>query len=283
CVALGFDALLLRSGADVPGPVPGIAVLAELCLHLFDGSDPLPQAQPECFRPLRDRVDRLPDPRHPDAPPAQALARFDDPACADILLEAWCQRLDAAFANGLSGVVCQAPQALSAAQWRELIARCRAAHPSACFIAWTPGVPAAAVEALADAGFDAAVSSLPWWDFRAAWLFEEDARLRRIGAVIVPVEDPRAVGQEDRDDEALAPAAACRMALAAAIGDGVLVPLRAGDLSSSGDSPRGMALHGANTAPATGPRRPRRLRPLWRGAGPGLALLLEDATTGADA
>jgi starch synthase (maltosyl-transferring) len=41
------------------------------------------------------------------------------------------------------------------------------------------GLPAASIDALGGAGFDAALSSLAWWDGSAGWYYEEDARLRR--------------------------------------------------------------------------------------------------------
>ena len=295
CGALGFDALLLRgtgTGDRTAAAAAGVALLVEVRLDLFDGSDPLVQAQPDCFRPLRDRVDRLPDPRQAEPPPAWAVARFDDPACADALLDWWSTRLCGWFAQGVAGVVCRTPQALSAAQWTSLAGRCRAQHPTARFYAWTPGLPAEQVALLAAARFDAAFSSLPWWDFRAGWLFEEDARLRRVGAVIAPVADPAAVGLQAADGGALQLDEARRLAFAAAVADGVLVPLRVADVQGSdaasqaeqpplaGATPRSAALRAANAALAARPQYPRRLRPLWRGAGPGLALLLEDASAG---
>ena len=278
--ALGFDGVLFRGtpAASAPG---GLRVLAEVRLDLFAGNDPLVLARPDCFRALRDRVDRLPDPRWPETPPEHARARFDDPSCAQALLEWWAEQLAGWFAGGLAGVVCTAPQALSARHWRSLIDACRAAHPQACFTAWTPGLAAEHAAALAGSGFDAVFSSLPWWDFQSGWLFEEHERLRRIGAVLAPVADPASPAAALAADGALDAGLARRLGFAAATADGVLVPLQAADVAAADgalpDTPRTRAQRRANALLSRRAPGRSRMRPLWQGAGPGRALLVEDA------
>ena len=49
---------------------------------------------------------------------------------------------------------------------------------------------AAAVAALAQCGFDAAASSSCWWEFRAAWIDEDAARVEALGEVIALAEPP---------------------------------------------------------------------------------------------
>ena len=280
CIDLGFDALLLRD------PVPdnaaalqasGLALLREVRIDLFAGSAGIVRAQPHWFRTLRDSGDHLPDPRRPQPVPGQALARFEDPECAGPLLEWWVEQLGEWFAAGLTGVCCAAPQALPAAQWRELIETCRRRHPRARFMAWTPGLAAGATDALQGAGFDAVFSSLPWWDFRAGWLFEEDARLRRLGRVIAPVDPPgdTAISNAASDHAAWRR----RLLFGALAADGILVALRADDLTEAGDAAarlRTQALREANAwLAAHRDAVPVRLRPLLHGSGPALAVLVE--------
>jgi len=70
--------------------------------------------------------------------------------------------------------------------------------------------------ALSGLGIDAVCSSLPWWDFRAAWLIEEYERLRAIALVVAPLADPRAAAPAAEDAQR-------RLAAARLVGEGVLV------------------------------------------------------------
>src|SRR5262249_38812712 len=103
--------------------------------------------------------------------------------------------------------------------------------------AWTPGTTPEQLDDLASAPFDGAFASLPWWDYRSMWLAEEFARLRRFGRVLTA--------------PALAPDGAdvlvARRALwvAAALGDGWLVPAGYETGAALNDQAPGMAT-GAN-------------------------------------
>ena len=81
--------------------------------------------------------------------------------------------------------------------------------------------------ALVGCGLDFVFSSLPWWDFRGDWLWDEAAVLRRVAPAIAAVEAPygarlgATVG-----DLVLLPAAQRRiLRFAAAFGDGLLMPM----------------------------------------------------------
>ncbi|GAB0118439.1 maltotransferase domain-containing protein [Acidisoma sp. 7E03] len=94
-------------------------------------------------------------------------------------------------------------------------------------LGWTPGLAREAMAALAGSGLDFVFSSLPWWDFRSEWLWEEMAVLETVAPVIAPVEAPfglrlaTAVG-----DLTLLPAAQKRaLGFAAAAADGLLMPM----------------------------------------------------------
>ncbi|MCB8875254.1 DUF3416 domain-containing protein [Acidisoma silvae] len=57
-------------------------------------------------------------------------------------------------------------------------------------LGWTPGLPWDEVKALAGSGLDYVFSSLPWWDFRGDWFWDEAAMLDGIAPSIAPLEDP---------------------------------------------------------------------------------------------
>jgi starch synthase (maltosyl-transferring) len=97
----------------------------------------------------------------------------------------------------------------------------------ASLLGWTPGLPREAMTALAGCGLDHVFSSLPWWDFRSDWLWEEATILRRVAPAIAAVEWPygarlgATVG-----DLVLLPAAERRiLRFAAVFGDGLLMPM----------------------------------------------------------
>ena len=97
----------------------------------------------------------------------------------------------------------------------------------AALMGWTPGLSREAMMALEGQGLDYLFSSLPWWDFRSDWLWDEATVLRNVAPAIAPVEAPygarlgASVG-----DLVLLPAAQRRiLRFAAAFGDGLLMPM----------------------------------------------------------
>jgi len=149
----------------------------------------------------------------PRLPPGGHEARpvIDTPS--DVFLLRWQARLDAWARHGASGFCVARPQSLAPVVWRDLLARVRAAHPGLRFIAWTPGMTPEELAARREAGFDWTVSSLAWWDARADWLAEEDARLRELAPVL-------AYGGACTD--------ARRLWAAALSGDGIVLDAHAG-------------------------------------------------------
>jgi len=108
----------------------------------------------------------------------------------------------------------------------ETVASIRATAPNMLLIGWTPGMTAAATDQLRGTGLDYVVSSLPWWDWRADWLWTEVDHLQPIAPVLGCPEAPfgprLAAGVHEPE---LLEAMYRRMAaLAATIGDGWLVP-----------------------------------------------------------
>ena len=131
----------------------------------------------------------------------------------------WGDHLARLAASGIAGVrvlgLEHAPAALSAL---------RQAVPDMVLIAWTPGMPREALAALSGASF--VVSSLPWWDFRSDWFWDELSELRRIAPVLACPEAPFAIRAAAAvHDPARVASTLRRLAgFACAIGDGWLVP-----------------------------------------------------------
>lgn len=139
-------------------------------------------------------------------------------------IEAWERRLGDWARAGVAGFRCRVPSALAKEDWRRLIDHVRLLRPRCHFMAWTPGLSAQQVSRLEGAGFDATFSSLPWWDYRATWLVDEQARLGAIAPVFSPVADPDTVADATDFDPAHAANDARRKIWTAVIaGSGVLV------------------------------------------------------------
>ncbi|RZT39575.1 alpha-1,4-glucan--maltose-1-phosphate maltosyltransferase [Cupriavidus agavae] len=222
---LGFDHILL-AGWSVPHVPPetlratlescrrhGLAPLLDLAL------DRLPQDGPGTQDGWVDHARPAGSPDASDSHLPGVRARWFDDATAGQLVAWWSEQLADAVQAGAAGFCCRAPSRVAGRHWRELIGTLRGqdgATSGLTFLAWTPGLSPQQLDDLAEAPFDGAFSSLPWWDYRSAWLTEEIARLRRFGRVLAAP----ALAPDGAD------VLAARRALwtAAAIGDGWLVP-----------------------------------------------------------
>ncbi|WP_423193642.1 alpha-1,4-glucan--maltose-1-phosphate maltosyltransferase [Cupriavidus sp. H18C2] len=221
---LGFDHILL-AGWSAPHTRPdvlqaafaacrqhGLAPLVDLSLDRF----------PHDAAGMHDGwVDHARPAGSPDASDSHlpgVRVRWFDEATASQLLAWWTAQLRDVVDAGVAGFCCRAPSRVAGRHWAELIETLRrqSGAASPVFLAWTPGTTPQQIDDLSAAPFDGAFSSLPWWDYRSAWLTEEIARLRRFGRVLAtPALAPNGVD-----------VLAARRALwtAAAIGDGWLVP-----------------------------------------------------------
>ncbi|WP_426399672.1 maltotransferase domain-containing protein [Ralstonia sp. R-29] len=166
----------------------GLTLLLDLVIDRVAADAPLRDDHPDWFTARAEDGNAL-DPRLPPSHLEVACFRHHDPRYADAILAWWTQQLRAWAALGIGGFRCEAPARLPAERWRTLIADVRK-DTATRFLAWTPGMDAGAVEALAGAGFDATFSSLRWWDFRAGWMVEEHARLAAVAPPIATVEAP---------------------------------------------------------------------------------------------
>ena len=141
-------------------------------------------------------------------------------------LASWIDRLERWASHGVTGFAFHAPQSLAGDDWAALATRLRRHHPGLRLLAWAPGLAPAALAGLRGASFDGLFSSLPWWNFKAEWLAEEDARLRALGPVIAspPQADKTSPATAGRGRRALWAAALCADGLMLDEGDERVLP-----------------------------------------------------------
>ncbi|OYZ78321.1 MAG: hypothetical protein B7Y12_09600, partial [Rhizobiales bacterium 24-66-13] len=199
--ALGFDAILLappfatgrdknvflsadhdrlNARFDRPGDaLDAVAALADEArqqgLDLFldlvvDRMAPdglLPAMEPSWFLP-RDAEPTVPDPRRPPTREG-AQVNFTDAGVAGAVAAYFADLVGALVDCGVAGFRCDAPQRVPTEVWGKIITAGREADAAVRFLAWTPGLTHAQIEALLPAGFDGGFSSLAWWDVRKPW------------------------------------------------------------------------------------------------------------------
>lgn len=256
--AMGFNVLLISplwTGANDDGPVvpddpdrldaqfgqnrttaEGLALLSSICMRhglvlmmdlIIDRAlrgGALVLARPDWYSYFVDQK------RQPDLPQLRkryACVHARDNKMPPGFMSDWTQRLLAWNQAGVAGFCCDAPQNLPAHAWRNLIDAVHETNPACGFMAWTPGLTQQQLQSIARVGFEATFSSLPWWNYRDAWLVDEDIRLRNVAPVIAMVENPYgdriADGCSSRQ-EALA-CAHRAIWTAALTGDGLLMPM----------------------------------------------------------
>jgi starch synthase (maltosyl-transferring) len=231
---LGFDTALVDIGASDASPSlaracesRGLSLFFDLNLHELDLHHPLVEQNPDLFA-IRRQGDSgyIVDPRHPS--PGQGYAYLREQENLQPLIDWWSEHVNRWLDAGVRGFRLLKP-ATTAARLRDALmeAAARQGSNSVTFIADTTGEPRDRVATLS--GFDFCLSSLPWWDGRASWLVEEYRSLSGIAPVIAQVES---AGK-------LAPASSrqrCgRLAIAAAIGSGVMLPLDYAEPAADGE------------------------------------------------
>ncbi|CAM2184480.1 Alpha-1,4-glucan:maltose-1-phosphate maltosyltransferase [Paraburkholderia sacchari] len=208
----------------------GITLLADLTLDRTAAHGALHAEHPEWFHPFEPEDARL-DPRHGHRDANVAYADF---AHAGAPLAIWWTQLASRLADaGIGGFRIDSPHRVPANVLRAIFDAVRASHPQTRWLAATPGLARDDLAPLEHAGFDAAFTSLRWWDFSSSWLLDEHAVVQRVGSPIAFPEAPygprlihdlreRGAAWDMRTVER-----ACRRMLraAAATGTGWLVPM----------------------------------------------------------
>jgi starch synthase (maltosyl-transferring) len=145
----------------------------------------------------------------------------------EALVQYWTERLHLWRSTGIAGFRFASLRAIPPLCLRSIAASLHAGDATTRLMGWTPGLDAARLAAFAGCGLDDVFCSLPWWNFRATWLWSEVQRLRDVARVIAPAEAPFGERLAARvPDPAMRPAASARMArFAAALGDGWLMPM----------------------------------------------------------
>jgi starch synthase (maltosyl-transferring) len=186
----------------------------------------LAKAEPGWFEPHPSTQERV-DPRSELPPPEAAYARFDETAIGKDMAAWWIERLLRLADAGVAGFRCAEPHLVPPDVWRHIIATVKDTFPACHFLAWTPGLSWHEIAGLRGSGFDAAFSSLPWWDGRASWFVEEHELLRGIGSIIACPEAPFGPRLARRFEgvPSLPPVYRHMLRRAAATGDGLMVPM----------------------------------------------------------
>ncbi|MBV8534956.1 MAG: DUF3416 domain-containing protein, partial [Alphaproteobacteria bacterium] len=129
-------------------------------------------------------------------------------------------------ALGFSGFICKSAHLVPPEIWQALLEP-RRPEREILFIADTVGAPIEATVRLAGAGFDYLFNSMKWWDLRADWALEQQARLRAIAPTIAFPEShdtPRlAAGAGDR--AAIEARLKFQLSLAALLSAGWMMPI----------------------------------------------------------
>ncbi len=203
----------------------GLTPLLDVMPDHLAAAGPTAAAHPHIFRPPDPA--RALDPRSYAPEGDVARARFDD--AAEAVAAWWGAKLRHWQEIGFAGFRLASLAAIPAAALRLLAATAREGGRRLLLLGWTPGLPADRQSALAGCGLDYVFSSLPWWDFRAEWLWTETERLRAVAALLAPVEAPFATRLAARIADPALREVACRRAagFAAAFGDGWMLPMGA--------------------------------------------------------
>ena len=197
----------------------GLALILELSLDRPAEDSPLLREHPDWAAHGTAWPGDLPDPRRPSSVTVPPALKLEDPALATAIAAWWAATLARWAEQGAAGFCLHLDGPARPDFFAGVMAAVRKTAPGCRFLAWTPGVPAPRVEALAACGFDAAFSSSAWWDFRAPWLAEEAARLRAYGAVVALASTPGPTSATAPDNSRRE----CLCWLAALTADGLLV------------------------------------------------------------
>jgi starch synthase (maltosyl-transferring) len=228
----------VRKLAGVAGD-NGLALFLDFVLDRVDRHGAIARSRPDLFAAeAMDVIDPRSDVR-------ATIAHFEDPDRAEELLELWFEVLSRLVQAGAAGFRFLHPEGVPPVFLRRLLLRLREQSSGLAMLAWTPGLKWSQIAALETVGLDGVFSSLPWWNFHAAWFFEEYDLLRRVAPVLGCPEAPPPEGRGNLANVGggeFAPLYEQRLRFAACGLDGILTPARwrhADVVASPGSPPRG--------------------------------------------
>ncbi len=234
CASLGGgDAAAALRSLSATARAQGVSLLLDVALDrvaagfAFAGLAPAGLfAEPDPEAPL--------DPRREDDM-AAALARPGDAAEAERLGRWWGAQLATWAGWGVAGFRLTGLDRLPGAYLAAVLGALRGGT-DAVLLAWTPGVSREAVRTLRGIGLDGVFCSLPWWDWRGEWLWDEVAELGAVAPVLASPEVPGGAGLASGVQDPALVGATCRraLALAAALGTGWLVAAGMEDAAGDG-------------------------------------------------
>jgi len=232
---LGFDTILVDpSNSDAVSPTfaracqsRGLSLFLDLDLYELDIHHPLVSEYPDSFAVRRTgEPGTVVDPREPSAGHGRAYLRDSDEI--DAVIRWWSEHIAKWLDAGVRGFRLLKPTETPERLRRAMLAESsRHGSNHVTFIADTTGEPRDRLTNLA--GFEFTLSSLPWWDARAAWFLEEYAMLSRLAPIIAQVESPAKLppsSSRQRCD---------RLALALVTGTGLMMPLGYADPAADGN------------------------------------------------
>lgn len=250
CAAMGFSEVMMPAAIDPAADAtaksidqaaltdaiqPLVAACGQRQLALFLDLDittvdaRMLQVGADSTAAIPENSDEPPDPRKRFPSKNKTSLDLTRPEIAAALLNYWQNRLRQWIDAGVSGFCCKNFNEVPPSFWQTLIASAKQLRAGVSFLAWTPGCTLEQLAALSQCGFDATFSSAAWWNYKAGWLAEEHVRLLRIAPPIAFPDSPFApviYRLDDRaDDEASYRAHQRALRLAAATGNGILIPM----------------------------------------------------------
>ncbi len=168
----------------------GLRVMADLVVNHASKDSTLAETHPDFF--VRDADGALHSPFAVDpVDPSKRtvwgdLAEFDyaTPAARDGLAAHWDAYIARMQGLGIAGFRCDAAYKVPPDVWRGLIGAAKARDAGTTFAAETLGCTVDEAAATAEAGFDYLFNSFAWWDYRAGWAVEAQARTRLLAPSI---------------------------------------------------------------------------------------------------
>jgi starch synthase (maltosyl-transferring) len=220
-------------GDSIENTVEGIAKLSrpmglrpifDVVLDRVDEQGAIVSSHPELFVSSSRGVA---DPRAERSLLEAAVARFGKTECAEQLLTLWHGVLRRILRAGAAGFRFLNVQNVPPEFLRRLLSELRTEYPELLALAWTPGAKWSHYRLLEGVGLDGVFCSLPWWDFRSPWLFEEYDALRRVAPVLGCPDVPFGARTTTKSRQSNRVAHYRRsLRFAAAAFDGLLLPIR---------------------------------------------------------